>query len=69
MEMLLRSDRVRVALLNTTLLLLFASAWVSDRWPELTIPAIGIAFILVIGAAILLYVAAKNASKGARISS
>lgn len=62
MAMLLKSDRVRVVLLNATLLLLFASAWVSDRWPEYTLTAIVSAFIVVIGEVILLYVMAKRAA-------
>jgi hypothetical protein len=57
---LLRSDRARVVLLNATLLLVFATAWVSHSWPEFTVPAIVLAFAIVIGEAALLYVAAKK---------
>ena len=62
MAKLLRSDRVRLTLLNGTLLLVFVTAWVSDRWPEFTLTAIVIACAVVLGEAILLYVSAREAA-------
>ena len=61
MTTLIRNDRVRVILLNATLLILFASAWVADRKPDLIIPAIITAFIVVFGEALFLYVMARRA--------
>jgi hypothetical protein len=58
---LLNSERGRVAFLNAMLLLAFAAAWVSDQWPQFAIPAIAFAGLVVFGAALLLYVAAKHA--------
>ena len=59
---LLSNDRSRIILLNATLVILFATAWVSDRWPELTLPAILLALVVVVGQAILFYYFARKSS-------
>jgi hypothetical protein len=59
MVTILSSPQLRDVLLYATLLLVFATAWVSDRWPDLTTPAVVIAAVLLIGEAFLLYLARK----------
>jgi hypothetical protein len=59
MVTLLSSPQLRDVLLYATLLLVFATAWVSDRWSDLATPAIVIASVLLIGEAFLLYFARK----------
>jgi hypothetical protein len=43
-------------------LLLFASAWVADQWPEFTIPALVLAAVVVFGDAVLFAVLARQAA-------
>lgn len=60
MTTLLTSGRLRVALLNCTLLFLFACAATADRWPQLKLWALLAAACGVAGVTALLYVTAKN---------
>lgn len=62
MAALLRSERARIVLLNASLFVLFACAWVADRWPSLAGAAIFLGFIVVIAEAAIFYFA-KNALK------
>jgi hypothetical protein len=57
---LLKNDRIRVVFLNAALLIILASAWVSDKWPDLAPLAISIAVATVIGESLLLYVGARQ---------
>ena len=57
---ILKNERARGVLLNATFLFLVATAWISDRWPQLTIPALAIAFAVVLGEVALLYFMAKR---------
>jgi hypothetical protein len=59
MVTLLSSPQLRDVLLYTTLLLIFATAWVCDRWPDLAIPAVIMTCFLVTGEASLIYLARK----------
>jgi hypothetical protein len=59
MVTLLSSPQLRDVLLYMTLLLIFATAWVCDRWSDLATPAVVIASVLLIGEAFLLYYARK----------
>lgn len=60
MKHILESPRNRIVVLNGTLLLLFASAWVSDRWPTFTLPSMAAAFVLLIGVAVLFHCLEKD---------
>jgi hypothetical protein len=53
------SPQLRDVLLYTTLLLVFATAWVCDRWPDLAIAAVVVAGVLLSGEACLIYFARK----------
>ena len=55
-----KSPQLRDVLLYATLLLIFATAWVSYRWPSLAIPAIVIACVLLSGEALIIYSVAKR---------
>jgi hypothetical protein len=52
---ILRSDRLRAALLNIPLLVLFICAWAADRWPEYSAAAISFAFLVVVAEVVFLY--------------
>jgi len=54
MVTILKSRQLRDVLVYTTLLFVFAVAWVSYRWPAVTIPAVIIACILLGGEALLI---------------
>jgi hypothetical protein len=58
---ILSSRQLRDALLYTTLLLIFATAWVSDRWPDFAVPAVIITGVLLVGEAFLVYAAKRRA--------
>jgi hypothetical protein len=45
-SVLSRRHRLRIALLNAPLFLLFGAAWVSDKWPNLATSAMVIAFVI-----------------------
>jgi hypothetical protein len=52
-------------MLNTAIVLVFACAWIADRWPSLTLLALLFAFIIVAGEVIILcLLSAKKASSG-----
>ncbi|WP_158812511.1 hypothetical protein [Methylocapsa sp. S129] len=55
-----KNNRVRGVILNATVLLLFAAAWVSDEWPQLTIPSLLAAFVVIGGEAAVLYLLATK---------
>ena len=55
-----KSPQLRDVLLYATLLLVFATAWVSYRWPALAIPAVAITCILLSGEGLLIYSVAKR---------
>jgi hypothetical protein len=55
MVAILKSQQLRGVLVYTTLLFIFVVAWVSYRWPALTVPAIATACILLGGEALLIY--------------
>jgi hypothetical protein len=52
---ILRTQQLRDVLVYTTLLFVFAIAWVSYRWPDLAVPAILIACVVLCGEALLIY--------------
>lgn len=60
MAEMITSMRGRGVLLYAALLLVFASAWASDTWPRLTVPAILFAVLVVLGEAIALVWAARR---------
>jgi len=60
MTTILGSPQLRDVLLYTTLLLIFATAWASDRWPDDAIWIIATAFVVLAGEASLLYFAVKR---------
>jgi hypothetical protein len=60
MAKILESQQLRDVLVYTTLLFVFAIAWVSYRWPALTIPAMVIACVLLGGEAWLIYLTVKR---------
>jgi hypothetical protein len=55
-----KSHQLRDALLYGTLLLVFATAWVSYRWPALAVPPVVVACVLLGAEALLLYLVAKR---------
>ena len=57
---ILRSQQLRDVLVYTTLLFVFATAWVIYRWPDLSVPAFVVAFVLLSGEALLIYLAVKR---------
>jgi hypothetical protein len=59
---ILNSPQLRDVLLYSTLLLIFATIWVFDRWPDLAIPAFVITAIILIAEGLLLYAAKRRAS-------
>ncbi len=61
--------RLRGYVLNATLILVFGSAWVSDRWPELTVPALSFAAAFVLAEVGLAYLAAKRMSTASKAAS
>jgi hypothetical protein len=72
MVTILGSPQLRDVLLYTTLLLIVATAWVSNRWPDYAVPAIVTTLVLVSGEVLLLYfvikrlrAAATDGSRGA----
>jgi hypothetical protein len=60
MVAILKSQQLRDVLVYATLLLVFATAWVTYRWPDLAVPAIAIAGILLSGEAVLIHLAVKR---------
>jgi hypothetical protein len=60
MMAILKSRQLRDVLVYTTLLLVFATAWVTYRWPALAAPAIVIACLLIGAEALLIYSAVKR---------
>ena len=60
MVTILKSQQLRDALVYTTLLFVFAIAWVSYRWPAVTVPAIVVACIFLGGEASLIYFSIKH---------
>ena len=60
MVAILESRQLRDVLVYTTLLLIFATAWVIYRWPDLALPAIVIVGVLLAGEALLIYLAVKR---------
>jgi hypothetical protein len=63
MTKLLRSRFLRIAFLNSTLFIVFGMAWISDKWPALTLPALAAAFFIAVGEAAVLYFAAREGKK------
>ena len=63
MVTIFNSPQLRDVLLYTALLLIFATAWVFVRWPDLGIPAALITGTLLIGGALLLYAAMRHPSR------
>jgi hypothetical protein len=57
---ILSNRQHRDVLLYTTLLLVFATAWVCDRWPDLAIPAVIATCVLLGGEVFLVYLARKS---------
>lgn len=67
MMWILRDSRARSWFFNIGLIVVFIAAWVSDKWPEMSVPAISVACLIVLFQAGFLYFAAlqsKNASAG-----
>ena len=60
MVTILKSRQLRDVLVYTTLLFVFAIAWVSYRWPDATVPAVVIACILLGGEALLIYFSVQH---------
>jgi hypothetical protein len=60
MMTILSSPQLRDVLLYTALLLIVAAAWVSNRWPDLAVPAIVTTLVLITGEALLLYFVIKR---------
>jgi len=60
MVAVLKSQQLRDVLVYTTLLLVFATAWVIYRWPAMALPAFIIAAVLLSGEALLIYLAVKR---------
>jgi hypothetical protein len=57
---ILKSQQLRDVLVYSTLLLLFGTAWVTYRWPDLAAPMIIIASVLLCGEALLIYFAVRR---------
>jgi multisubunit Na+/H+ antiporter MnhB subunit len=60
MVAMLKSQQLRDVLVYSTLLLVFATTWVTYRWPDLAVPASAIAGILLSAEAVLIYLAVKR---------
>ena len=60
MVTILGSPQLRDVLLYTTLLLIFTTAWVCTRWPDLAVPAVVTTLVLISGEGLLLYVVIKR---------
>jgi hypothetical protein len=60
MATILKSQQLRDVLVYTTLLFVFAIVWVSYRWPDLAVPAVVIACILLGGEVLLICFSVKN---------
>jgi multisubunit Na+/H+ antiporter MnhB subunit len=60
MVAILKSQQLRDVLVYSTLLLVFATTWVTYRWPDFAVPAIAIAGILLSAEAVLIYLAVKR---------
>jgi multisubunit Na+/H+ antiporter MnhB subunit len=60
MVAILKSQQLRDVLVYATLLLVFATACVTYRRPDLAVPAIAIAGILLSAEAVLIYLAVKR---------
>lgn len=58
---ILTSPQLRDVLLYTTLLLIFATVWISDRWPDYTVPALIVTGIFIAGEVYLIYAAKRRA--------
>lgn len=55
MVTILASPQLRDVLLYTTLLLIVATAWVCNRWPDFAVPAVVTTFALIAGEGLLIY--------------
>jgi hypothetical protein len=62
MATILGSRQLLDVLLYTTLLLIFTTAWVIDRWPDFAIPAILVVGVILAGEGFLIYVAKRRAN-------
>jgi hypothetical protein len=62
-----KSPQLRDVLLYANLLLIFATAWVVYRWPDLAIPAVIVPFVLLSGEALLIYRVIKGSKTSATI--
>jgi hypothetical protein len=62
MATIIGSPQLRDVLLYSTLLLIFTTAWVIDRWPDFAIPAVLIVGVVLIGEGFLIYVAKRRAN-------
>jgi multisubunit Na+/H+ antiporter MnhB subunit len=60
MAAILKTQQLRDVLVYSTLLLVFATAWVTYRWPDLAVPAMAIVGVLLSGEAVLIYLAIKR---------
>jgi hypothetical protein len=60
MVAILKSQQLRNVLVYTTLLLIFATAWVIYRWPAVALPAMAITGVLLCGEALLIYFGVKR---------
>jgi multisubunit Na+/H+ antiporter MnhB subunit len=60
MVVILKSQQLRDVLVYTTLLLVFATAWVIYRWPDMALPAVVVTGVLLGGEALLIYLAVKR---------
>ncbi len=61
MATILGSPQLRDVLLYSTLMLIFATAWVVDRWPDFAVPALLIVGVILIAEGFLIYVAKRRA--------
>jgi hypothetical protein len=57
---ILGSPQLRDVLLYSTLLLIFTTAWVVDRWPDFAIPVILVVAVILVGEGFLIYVAKRR---------
>ena len=60
MATILGSPQLRDVLLYTTLLLIVATAWICDRWPDFAVPAVVTTLVLIAGEGLLIYFVIKR---------
>jgi uncharacterized MnhB-related membrane protein len=60
MVVILKNQQLRDVLVYSTLLLIFFTAWIIYRWPDLALPAAAVAGVLLCGEAALIYLAVKR---------